>query len=799
MKAPLAQEAASPSRAAANQPAAKGITAPAVPLSMETPQEDTLPVEMAATGGELALSIALDMNDDGEDEPHTLFIDMEDSQLWLHSDKQTLESFLDRKYRKHGSKLTPELTALIVKITAAAQLVYTGTYGATVPTLRTSKKTGKVKTSKRVQPSKEQRDEALKQLRLLGGYLKQLNVASVTIMKKQRPPSHPLVHETHSIGSDIFCKKIVMQPLSLLPRDDGKVGSPPSQPSGLFDRLRKKIKYIRGHMLNEHLHGPGTNDNLVPISVAFNNLMRTKIEDATKEAVNSNNKVVRFEAEALNWGNFPGYLNLPDEKKLPDSFRFRVTQMKLKRGKDGSLIDDWEATGGDIVPQTILTHTPPSAADVVPGTIAPGVRTFAPGYYTSAAGNLEVAPNSNYHLSGHYLVNSRSFEYFLPAFGLGVAPLASDDLSLDVTTEFALPAGYELVPVPTGKVEFIFGDQIHEDVINQKIAFLIVDKSSRTMNLAAYEAEKKKVREAQQQREKLAQEEKERKEKLQQDKEQQRIAATQDSSRQRSEVLQRELEARFRSEGEKYLHNFNPEFQNTFKAELDKMLNTAKATWQVAPILNQGKLESELNTMTGKLAPLVNRLVGEQRSKQLLKKRLIEQLFQELTNRVNNVCLPALQHDWQKRAFLKEKEDIFKLYKDFWEKPDVLVNNDSYPALLHSAVRKLDEARNRALARPAPPQTISPYKRKLEPDREKSRHDEEEEEEPTRDVQRERDLKKARTQPDPFMPDPTPSAGTSHQQPDIPPFQPQVPFSSGPSVFPPGNDGSSGYTPWRKY
>lgn len=114
MKAPSTPDTASDSRAIANGPSRNGIAMPAVPL-------------------------ALDMNDDGIEEPHELFIDAGDGSIWLHSDTRTLKTFLKRKRDKNKGQ-SPQIDALLTKIKVAAKIVHWNTYTRKEPAPRRESK-----------------------------------------------------------------------------------------------------------------------------------------------------------------------------------------------------------------------------------------------------------------------------------------------------------------------------------------------------------------------------------------------------------------------------------------------------------------------------------------------------------------------------------------------------------------------------------------------------------------------------------------------------------------------------------
>jgi len=87
--------------------------------------------------------------------------------------------------------------------------------------------------------------------------------------------------------------EMLADPLSLRPGDTH--GAQPAS-EGLGSGL------IWGHLLNHKLHGPNDHKNLVPISQNLNGLMESQVEDVVKQAVLSENKVVRYGVKVTDIG-----------------------------------------------------------------------------------------------------------------------------------------------------------------------------------------------------------------------------------------------------------------------------------------------------------------------------------------------------------------------------------------------------------------------------------------------------------------------------------------------------------------
>ncbi len=82
-------------------------------------------------------------------------------------------------------------------------------------------------------------------------------------------------------------------------------GDQPGVEGGLWDVLAQRRRgrgsyYIRGHLLNHHLGGPGhTWANLTPLTRSANTSMSSSFEESVKTAVVTNSKTVRFEVTAV--------------------------------------------------------------------------------------------------------------------------------------------------------------------------------------------------------------------------------------------------------------------------------------------------------------------------------------------------------------------------------------------------------------------------------------------------------------------------------------------------------------------
>lgn len=140
------------------------------------------------------------------------------------------------------------------------------------------------------------------------------------------------------------------EPLTLNP---GKLaGSKPNEESRLWQKVTAHWpgKYVRGHLLNHHVHGPGTKRNLTPITIGANNRMERLGESAVKKAVLDEKKTLRFVVSVTAFhSKTPAF---PDGDKLPA--QIQMTAVEIKRKKGGG----WDS-GASLVNEPIPSPLPP--------------------------------------------------------------------------------------------------------------------------------------------------------------------------------------------------------------------------------------------------------------------------------------------------------------------------------------------------------------------------------------------------------------------------------------------------------
>lgn len=123
-------------------------------------------------------------------------------------------------------------------------------------------------------------------------------------------------------------------------------GSQPSYESALWSKVRRRVLnssgdpvYVRGHLLNHHLHGPGDRDNLVPITKRANSQMERFVESQLKNAILGERRVFRYEVWAV-FGSPPaGELAVcsdgsTPEKGVPNELELKASELTADGKKD---------------------------------------------------------------------------------------------------------------------------------------------------------------------------------------------------------------------------------------------------------------------------------------------------------------------------------------------------------------------------------------------------------------------------------------------------------------------------------
>lgn len=641
-------------------------------LQRQTDGESLAQVSEPAPNDRLEVPLELDLDEDGQQESHTLFM-KEDGELWLHSDEQTLSNYIKKQKRQLTS---PNDQILLRKIEFHAKIAHTGRYG-------TKYKNSKGYTKTKA-PTSKQRSEVKPRLLKIAQYLTKLSDN-----KAKRPPSHKQDYVEKNIGSDTFCEKIVMEPLSILPRDDSIEGSSPSEETSLWRRLTNIAGYKRGHMLNEHLHGPGKNENLVPISTAFNSTMKMGVENAAKQAVNSENRVVRFEAEAQDWGQYLGIGGYPDEKLLPNKFYFKVTEMENHTG-DGTQVADWRDTGNVIFEDNPIHDIP---NDPVKGLKAHAVKTFQPGLYFRVSGSTNFV-DPNYYLKGQFNLNGSGFSAILPALGLDdPSNLNSQMITETIIAEYELPSGYEIALLPSQSVEILYLDKIIT-VNTPDNAFIVYHKMKRPILQQEYA---QMLEDFKEKKERLAQAQLEQEDEQRLKREEWKLKLEQERA---DREKAKQLEQEHASQNEEFRHtllktirnetrHLVEEFGHVFANEREYILHDYNNIWKMQSDL----FEQDMNeTLTS-----VREEIEEQKGKFAEAKEILETLLERFYNKIDKRYRPRLVSYEAQEKFEQAVETIRSKHEPYWEEKtaDELIEY-GVEGLWKSPNRLLEKAYRRA-------------------------------------------------------------------------------------------------------
>jgi hypothetical protein len=120
-------------------------------------------------------------------------------------------------------------------------------------------------------------------------------------------------------------------------------GSPPVERSTWNWVNSRHPAYVRGHLLNKHLHGPGAAYNLTPLTDTVNKAMSDAIEQTLKERVLERGLVYEYMVEAVYDGH-PPHPDYDDEmaKQIPSQVILQWRRLAKAPGKVGTDPADWK-------------------------------------------------------------------------------------------------------------------------------------------------------------------------------------------------------------------------------------------------------------------------------------------------------------------------------------------------------------------------------------------------------------------------------------------------------------------------
>jgi DNA uptake protein ComE-like DNA-binding protein len=256
-------------------------------------------------------------------EPHELYMEGEQKQakLYIKSTPQILENVLPtlRRGNPKGAKL---------------KAIETIEFHA--------KKIDKLKIEKGDSFGQATGEEIMKSLTIIAANFATAGLAAV--------PKSKVKFGTRTLSGDPIGKEMEANPLTIDP--GGLAGSGPHQETKLWVAVnQRENEYVRGHLLNHHVHGPGENRNLVPITRSCNTTMEAQAEHIIKQAIIADAKVVKFTVKAD--GKQDARKHIPLESELPK--QLLMNAVELEEG-DGS----WKTEGKSLLKNYKVPNTLPA-------------------------------------------------------------------------------------------------------------------------------------------------------------------------------------------------------------------------------------------------------------------------------------------------------------------------------------------------------------------------------------------------------------------------------------------------------
>jgi phage-related protein len=163
-------------------------------------------------------------------------------------------------------------------------------------------------------------------------------------------------------GKTVEAKPLTFRP----PSAGGWTGSEPMDESLFWKAVnRRSGEYIRGHLLNHHLFGPGRDHNLTPIARQANTQMSAQVEEKAKDLVLNQHKVLNYKVVITYPSTNSGLrTHIPEENLLATVITATYQEMVLKPGGTANNAGDWVLTGA-VLGGPIANNLPP---DTDPGT-----------------------------------------------------------------------------------------------------------------------------------------------------------------------------------------------------------------------------------------------------------------------------------------------------------------------------------------------------------------------------------------------------------------------------------------------
>ena len=209
---------------------------------------------------------------------------------------------------------------------------------------------------------------------LIAGLLPSLGVAAPP---RSRIRQAPMI----SVGGFQTAHQMTADVLSI--DSGGHAGSQPTQEPPLWQAVNARSgTYVRGHLLNHHLFGPGSRDNLVPITGSANTTMSARVEEPLKTAVLQQNRVIAFSVTMV-FGSRPPRTHVPAETYLPTAIEMASWELAPGPGTGAAV---WDNPVRTALPATTMTLPHVLPADTPVGAVRPRVdlsRDGVPAMMTS--------------------------------------------------------------------------------------------------------------------------------------------------------------------------------------------------------------------------------------------------------------------------------------------------------------------------------------------------------------------------------------------------------------------------------
>jgi hypothetical protein len=176
-------------------------------------------------------------------------------------------------------------------------------------------------------------------------------VVSLKTLTGEPPATKADWSTKQNLPSGKVTREFKADPLSINP--GGNAGSEPHDESPLWKKVNQRpMTYIRGHLLNHNLHGPGEDKNLIPITRSANSTMSSGPETAVKKAILIENKVVKYTVVAV-FGKHPVRKVIPEEAEMPTGIK--IEAVELDKGDSNK----WDKPGKIIYKDTVPNTLPP--------------------------------------------------------------------------------------------------------------------------------------------------------------------------------------------------------------------------------------------------------------------------------------------------------------------------------------------------------------------------------------------------------------------------------------------------------